>query len=341
MSRDVEALLRDALTAKAESYEPAESLAEIRSRVAARRRIRRWALPVGALAAAAAAVALVLAVPQLLRPLAQPAANGIAGGGPRPPAPTPAISPPATASAAPNASAGTPSGTNPTASPSGPSTTRAVAVYYVGTVQGRTWLYREFHARPAVPGAIRDAVDAMLHSAPLDQDYRSAWPPATQILGVSRSGATVTVDLSAAPSAAIGVQELVWTVTAADPTVTAVQLRTNGSPVGGPTGRADPLTVLARVWVLSPTEGASVPRTFTASGQAAVFEATVSWELRRGTQRVASGFTTATPGPDSYRGPWSTPVTAPTPGEYTFVAYEVSPKDGSRSALDSKQITVR
>ena len=56
---------------------------------------------------------------------------------------------------------------------------------------------RSSTARSPAVIAVRAAVDAMLHLAPTDTDYYSAWPKATTVKGVSTSGKVATIDLSA------------------------------------------------------------------------------------------------------------------------------------------------
>ena len=260
------------------------------------------------------------------------ATDGSAGPGGADPGragPAPSASPSASAPA-PEAS---PNGTAPAAG------TRAVAVYYAAG--GR--LYREFHPRPRTAAVIREAVTAMLRERAYDPDYRSLWPAGTTVSGVSKAGNVVTVDLSAGPAStpALAVQQLVWTVTAADRSATRVRALVRGRPLTPtPVGRAPSYEVLGAVWVLAPLTGASVPRTFSVSGEATVFEATVSWELRQGGAVVRRGFATATTGAPG-RGTWRATVTAPAAGSYQLVAFESSAKDGSVLSPDSKSITVR
>lgn len=243
--------------------------------------------------------------------------------------------------ATPSASSPTVSGASPTTSAGG---TRAVAVYYVSnTGPAGVRLYREFRARPRTDTVIRDAVDAMVNQPASDPDYRSLWPATAQIHRASKSGAVATVDMEAAPSAptASAVQQLVWTVTAADRAVTKVQILVQGRQLTpAPVGRGAASDVLGPIWVLTPAHGASVPRTFTFSGEATVFEATVSWEVRQGAAVIRRGFATATNGAPA-RGAWRASVTVPAAGSYQLVAFESSAKDGTPLFADTKAITVR
>ncbi|HEX8001659.1 MAG TPA: Gmad2 immunoglobulin-like domain-containing protein [Mycobacteriales bacterium] len=265
--------------------------------------------------------------------------------------------PPATTQPSATATAGaTPTVTS---SPTATGTMR-VPVYYLGAGTPRTVLYREFRSVPRSSAVVRSAVDAMLHLAPQDTDYRSVWPPATQVLGVSLSGTVATVDLSgAARSASAGaaveqasLQQLVHTVTAAAPSVTGVRLRFDGQTKETLWGHVDTRGTLTRrpsnetiapVWVIEPAHFARVGRTFRVKGTATVFEATVSWAVTRpgSTRTLASGFVTATKGAPE-RGDFTVDVTLPagTTGDIVFTAWESSAQDGSVLWPDSKTYRV-
>jgi hypothetical protein len=141
------------------------------------------------------------------------------------------------------------------------------------------------------------------------------------------------------------VQQLVHTVTAADPSVRAVRLLVEGRPVetlwgavdtSGPLTRGPAAEVLGPVW-LDVADGAVVSGRF--GGTASVFEATVSWQVRQGSRVVQEGFSTAAEGAPG-RGAWSGELDVPA-GSYELWAFESSAEDGSVTWLDTKQITVR
>jgi hypothetical protein len=141
------------------------------------------------------------------------------------------------------------------------------------------------------------------------------------------------------------VQQLVHTVTAAEPSLTGVRLLVEGAPVETLWGAVDlrqPLTrtpaaeTLGPVWLDVP-EGGAVDGGF--GGSATVFEATVSWQLRSRDGVVEEGFSTASIGAPE-RGEWTATTTAP-PGDYELWAFETSAKDGSVTWLDTKRVTVR
>lgn len=246
-----------------------------------------------------------------------------------------------------------------TAAPSPPgSGTRAVAVYYVADTTNGPRLYREFHRRPAGSDPVADAVTAMLTVPALDRDYTSLWPRTTRVLSTRRDGTTRVVDLSGdarngsagAAYEGASVDQLVWTTTAADPSARAVRLLIEGREVAdlwghidarGDRARGNAAVQLGPVWILTPTQGASLPTGGTFGGEASVFEATVSWEVLAGTRVVAKGFSTATAGAPA-RGRWTATLPAAvTPGRYVLKAFEASAQDGRDTFVDTKDITVR
>lgn len=269
-------------------------------------------------------------------------------------APTTTTEPQATSTS--TATSGPTATASASASPAG---TMRVPVYYLGAGSPRTVLYREFRSVPRSSAVVRAAVDAMLHLAAQDTDYRSVWPPATQVRGISVSGGVATVDLTAdARTASAGaaveqasLQQLVHTVTATAPSITGVRLRFDGQTketlwghvdTRGTLTRASSVDTIAPIWVTDPGHQSRVARTFTVKGTATVFEATVSWSVTRpGGARLASGFVTASSGaPD--RGDFTVAVTLPagTTGDVVFTAWESSAQDGSVLWPDSKTYRV-
>jgi hypothetical protein len=143
---------------------------------------------------------------------------------------------------------------------------------------------------------------------------------------------------------AASLQQLVYTVTAAAPSVRSVQLLIEGKTVEtlwGHVATRKPMTrrmaaeILGPVWLLVPR---SLKRGATFGGEASVFEATVSWEFRQGGRVVKIGHTNADMGAPG-RGPWSDTADVPA-GEYVLRAYETSAKDGSATFIDDKPVTV-
>ena len=249
------------------------------------------------------------------------------------------------------APASAPSPNSAAASPTG---TAARAIYYLGGGDNFGRLYREFHSRPATTAVIRDAVTAMLTVKPFDKDYTSIWPSGTTVRGARVSGTTAYVDLSGearnghsgGQGEDVSLQQLVYTVTAAAPSVRSVQLLIEGKTVETLWGHVDTTKPIARrmaaevlgpVWILRPADG-RLARGGTFGGEASVFEATVSWELRQGSRVVKKGFSNAAQGAPG-RGPWSANADVP-PGNYVLRAFESSAKDGSVTFLDDKPVTI-
>jgi hypothetical protein len=246
---------------------------------------------------------------------------------------------------------------SPSTEPSAPPSPRAAgtaarAIYYLRDSGRGPRLYREFHPRPATTGVLRDAVTAMLTERPYDKDYTSLWEPSTRVLGVRLDGSTAVVDVSGdtaesahgAAAEEATLQQLVWTVTAADPKVKAVRLIVDGTPItslwghsdaSGPMTRRSAAEVLGPVWLTAP---GTLKRGARFGGEATVFEATVSWEFRQGDRVVKSGHTNATTGAPG-RGTWSAVADVP-PGSYVLRAYESSAEDGRPLHIDDKPVTV-
>ncbi|HEU4676558.1 MAG TPA: GerMN domain-containing protein [Motilibacteraceae bacterium] len=349
---DLEDLVRRALHEEAASVEPAgDGLARIREGVlddgsgdgtgSGRRRML--------LAVAAAGVAVLAGVGVALA-----AGRGDDSTVATPPTPTSA--PTTTASTAPSPSpsaSASPTGGgagSPTASAGG-----ALPVYYVADVAGQTRLYREFHAPPSAPGdAGRAALEEMLHAQPVDPDYTSLWPRSTSIVSYEVSDGTATVDLSSdALSVSAGpeqttasVQQLVYTLTAADPAVKRVRLLVGGQQVktlwGHPVGdqpleRAPALDVQGLIWIIDPAQGTTSGSPVTVRVYGTAFEGNVVLKVFRGASEVESTFVTAAMGSFAEA---STEIDL-APGTYSLRAYDENAKDGTLTERDSKDFTVR
>jgi hypothetical protein len=190
---------------------------------------------------------------------------------------------------------------------------------------------------------VQDAIRQALSGQALDADYRTLWKPGTILADYAKHGATADVQLSGVspgePSQ-MALQQLVYTVTATDPTIGTVVFSFGPGGYGSVSKqRGAAIETLAPVWLLQPAQGAKVSSPVTLSGTAMVFEATVNWEIDtpNGT-KVAEGNAMT---PEAFvQGPWSASVTLP-PGDYVATAFEASPMDGSKTWVDSKPFTVR
>jgi len=247
--------------------------------------------------------------------------------------------------------ASTPSETPSTDAPS-PSVEdgEAVWVYYVmdNPVSGPR-LYREQHVVPGGPPAAAAAVRELLRQPATDPDYSTAWPPGTG-LGYEVAGDTATVDLSIPKNLAfslseVAAQQVVYTVTANDPSVTRVQILVDGQQpaepaFAEPVARAPMVDVQGLIWLLAPTEGETVESPVRIAGYGTAFEGTVTWEVRRAgsDEVVADGFTQA--GANGEFAEFSDTVELE-PGDYEIRAFESSAEDGRPLNVDTKTFTVR
>ena len=366
-SEQVEAQLRRALTAEAEMVNPAgDGLGQIRAGIDDRRSRSWWRNPAVAIAAAAvlglatAAGAVVLNDDGKTDVVAKQSTES----------PMPSNSPPPSSS--------------PSSSPSESPTVAAgeqvrVPVYYLGPTSSIVAdgpaepsapplqdirLYREFHSVPLLPGGlIETALTEMFTGKAADSDYASIWATAgnaenrgVKVNKVTKTADTVQIDLSkgaafmsvGSETAELSLQQLVYTVTAADPTVKKVTLRLDGRVVPELWGhiavgtrafqRAAAVDVQGLIWLLSPGENAKVGPRVRIYGLGTAFEGTISWEVQKvGGTIVEKGFTQG--GSDGTFGEFIDEVLLP-PGTYEIRAFENSAEDGRRLHVDDKTFVV-
>lgn len=252
-----------------------------------------------------------------------------------------------TASPTPSPSETTTEPTEPTMTP-----TDDVWVYYVMDDEAAgPRLYREQHAvEPKdVPTAII-ALEEMFTEPAADPDYSSPWPKQPLLRGYTVDGEIATVDLAEFPklgseSEGVAVQQLVYTVTANDPSVKRVRMLVDGKAPEGhfdwsqPVKRSAALDVQGLVWLLEPRQGAEASSPVRIAGFGTAFEGTVSWEVRRkgSDEVVEEGFAQA--GSNGEFGEFTDTVELP-PGTYEMRAFESSAQDGSPLHVDSKVFTV-
>jgi hypothetical protein len=277
-------------------------------------------------------------------------AAGCGGSGTDPEAPavppTPAPMKPAPATQGPSS----------TAPPGAEGRSVALPVYYVTETAAGPRLQREFHTvvTSDPPSA---AVREMLASPTgIDPDYRTHWPPGTALRQpVRRDGRVIVVDLLAAGPVQLGtelaeltVQQLVYTVQAALQSTDPVRILVGGGRVpelwgavetAAPVERGDPYALRSLVQIDAPADGAQVGREVEVRGEAAVWEATVLWEVLRDDAIVQKGFTSTAEG--QRFSPFAFTVTLE-PGEYTVRVREDDPSDGEGRPVqtDDKTFTV-
>lgn len=270
---------------------------------------------------------------------------GCSGGAPAVPLPT--IAPGGTASGGP------PSGAASSAAAPG-ATPTALPVYYAAQTPAGLRLYREFH-RVTTADPVSDAVRE-LFAQPLDPDYRTLWPAGVTLrTPVSTAAGVTTVDLAGvdgtrlpAAAAPLAVQQLVLTVQGTRQATDPVRILVQGKPVNtlwnavavaAPVTRGDVYALRSLVQIDDPQNGSTVGRDVVVSGEAAVFEGTVAWDVLRGTTVLHTGTTTTAEGQKF--SPFRFTL-ALAPGQYTVRVREDDPSGGAgRPAFtDDKVITV-
>jgi hypothetical protein len=329
------ARLRDALHTEADMVTPSDDgLQQIRSGID--ESSRPWWRHPAAIAVAAAAV-LGVAVGGLAVTLGGDDSGTVAADQTTGPDTSAASTPPESTS-----------GPNPT-----PTARDEVYVYFVlDDPASGPRLYREEHrlVPKDVPLAIL-ALEEMTTGSPVDPDYTTLWPRQPIVRGYTVEGDTATVELSefvslGAQAEELAVQQLVHTVTANDNDVKRVRLLVDGKvPPSGhfdwsePVSRAPMVDVQGLIWLLTPTQDATVTSPVKITGYGTAFEGTVSWEVRRdgSDEVVAEGFTQA--GANGEFDEFSDTVEL-APGTYEIRAFESSAEDGSPLHVDSKTFTV-
>lgn len=258
----------------------------------------------------------------------------------------------------PSGDASGPARTAESGPPSSPPASGSVAlpVYYLASTPAGIRLQREFHGVPSTDVA-SDAVREML-AAPtgIDPDYHSHWPPGTQLHSPVRTeNDTIVVDVALpqdaqvdAEFAQLSVQQLVFTVQAALQSTDPVRILVDGAPVdqlwgvatAEPVVRGDEYALRSLVQIDGPAHGAVVGPNVEVMGEAAVFEATVGWQVLRSGAVLKSGFTSTTEGQRFAPFAFTVPLA---PGEYVIRVLEDDPSDGEgRPVLtDDKAVTVQ
>ena len=229
-------------------------------------------------------------------------------------------------------------------------------VYYVAETSAGPRLQREFHGVVTNDPASAAVREMLASPSGTDPDYRNHWPLCTALREpVRHEGGEIVVNLTGVGPAQLGtelaeltVQQLVFTVQGALQSADPVRILVDGAPVAelwgavdasAPVERGDPYALRSLVQIDSPTEGAQVGREVEMRGEAAVFEATVHWEVLRDGALVRRGFTSTSEG--QRFAPFAFTLNLE-PGEYTVRISEDDPSDGEGRPVftDDKTFTV-
>lgn len=252
-----------------------------------------------------------------------------------------------------------PGDTETTDEPSGGTVT--VPVYFVADTPQGPRLFREFR-QVGADNPLEEAAALLTAGDALDPDYRTLFPggafeSVTESDGAGALVAQVADDGWNTPApgmsrweAKLAVQSLVYTLQGVAQRRLPVLVQLGADPVPlfgvgteGGVRNAPPLNVLGLVSITSPEQGGSVSGTFTASGVASSFEATVPWQITQDGDVVMDGFATAEGWMDKLY-PWETQVdvSSLSAGTYTFVAMTDDPSggEGHGPTSDSKEFTI-
>jgi hypothetical protein len=232
----------------------------------------------------------------------------------------------------------------PTQSDSATPATVAAPLYFAGDTPQGPRLFREFQQVES-DNPVDEALAILTTGSAHDPDYSSLLTGASLHSGTTDEGMTIEVsgDVADRPAgmsdkeAKLAVQQVVYTVQGVlqqripisfvTPEGGSTSLFGLSAPDGGFKAAGG---ALALVNVTEPEEGSTPGDSFTASGVANSFEATVPWEIRdESGKKVLDGFSTAEGWGDKLY-PWQTQVDVSSlpPGTYSFVAMTDDPSDG-------------
>jgi hypothetical protein len=260
----------------------------------------------------------------------------------------------------PKAEPSEPAETPSTDNPSGSTDTVTVPVYFVGDTPQGPRLFREFRKVDA-DNPLGEAAALLTSGDALDPDYGTLYPAGAFAtithedggfsVQLADDGWNTPADGMSEQEAKLAVQQLVYTLQGVQQSRDPVTFYLGDQPglifgidSSGGIANAPQLDVASLVNLTTPEQGATVGGTFTASGVASSFEATVPWEIRRGDEVVDEGFTTAEGWMDRlYPFEAKVDVSDLAPGEYTFVAMTDDPSggEGGGPTEDSKTILVQ
>ena len=319
---------------------------------------RRWLMPLAAAAAVAAIIGGVWWSGQDDR-------TGVT-----PPANTPSVIP--TATDLPTTAPTSPS-TATSSATGGPVVTESVSlpVYFVGPIGDdkptyklfRDFIRGELPSKASPAEKAKAALALAINAQPFSNTDGYLQPWSGQTIGdVTVKDGLITVGLANAgnPDAAVtteiqrlAVQELVWTAQAAIQQTLPVRFEVAGASTklfGSIStdqtftrpGNDELWKDVAPVWVTSPSRDQVLPaaKPVVVQGLAIVFEATVNWELKRGTRQVSTGHAMASIGAPM-QGQYSISLGKLAAGSYTISVRELSPQDGSVSAEKSVSFSVK
>ncbi|MBC7463378.1 MAG: GerMN domain-containing protein [Actinobacteria bacterium] len=233
---------------------------------------------------------------------------------------------------------------------------QTVEMYYVGDTPTGFKLFSEKYSFQVTGDVAAETLSRLIsgRAQPVDPDYTNLWGTGTSLNVYSKDGSTGVIDLKmgklnvGAEAESRAIDQLLWTLSAVDPSITGVLLLVDGERIESLAGHGDATKVIAKapdyevlseLQISSFVEGESLRNPVIISGQGCTFEANLVWTLRRAGQVIKSAPTTAESAcPD--RSNWRVDLGNLVAGEYSFTVEDFSAKDGALSAKDDKNFTI-
>lgn len=225
-----------------------------------------------------------------------------------------------------------------------------IAVYYLKSTDQEIYLVREVHQVEKTTEVAQAALNELIKGDPVTPDAYRVLPEDTRILGVNIENGLATIDFSpevlranvGSSGEGLGIASIVNTLTEF-PTIQEVSFMVDGQVENAmdwwghvglheqPFQRDLSNVFEPAIWVTSPVKDQVISSPLKISGNARVFEATVSFRLKDTAGNVlAEGFTTATegaPGRGDFEGELAFKPDGS--GQGQLEVFEESMKDGS------------
>jgi len=231
-----------------------------------------------------------------------------------------------------------------------PAQTMEIAVYYLKSTDQEFYLVREVHQVEKTTEVAQAALNELIKGDPVTPDAYRVLPEDTRILGVNIENGLATIDFSpevlranvGSSGEGLGIASIVNTLTEF-PTIQEVSFMVDGQVENAmdwwghvglyeqPFQRDLSNVFEPAIWVTSPVKDQVISSPLKISGNARVFEATVSFRLKDAAGNVlAQGFATAAegaPGRGDFEGELAFKPDGS--GQGQLEVFEESMKDGS------------
>lgn len=230
-------------------------------------------------------------------------------------------------------------------------------IFYVGDTSSGFKLFSENYpvtgsGLTSLTKLISDLLDGK--AVPLDPDYSNLWGHGTSLLSIKVNVPSVTINLNlgklnlGAEAEIRAIDEIFWTIAKFMPKITRMNLLVDGKRIGSLAGHVDSskafllepaYKVLSPVQITSIYEGEKLVAPIIIIGQACTFEAGVAWKLSKDEVIIKSGAVTAQEACPT-RSRWTLNLGQLAPGNYQLSVQDISPKDGSIVAQDTKKFVI-